>query len=91
MAQEHFRVFRLEDETPIYVGTFPGENPKEAVRKAVGVADTDGSHVYEAHVLRNTSVFETRSRKETFIDSIQQVNSADHFASSGAVATPAAS
>jgi hypothetical protein len=80
MALERFRVFRLESDTPIYVGTFEGENAKDAVRKAVGADESAGSHVYEAHVLRNTSVFETRSRKETLIDSIQHVNTADHFA-----------
>ena len=46
-------------------------------RATVGSA---GHAVYEAHVLRNTSVWETDSRDERFIDSVKQLNTQAHFA-----------
>lgn len=78
-ALEKFRVFRLEGDGPHYVGTFEGEGPKEAVNKAIYADDSGGRHTYEAHVLRNASIFETKSRDERFIDSVKQVNTQQFF------------
>ena len=90
---EKFRVFRLDedDDAPAYVGTFAAETPKEAVREAIWIDDEVGPQqrrefVYEAHVLRNASVFETRSRDERFIDSVKQLNTQRHFVENSVVA-----
>ena len=76
---EKFRVFRLEDGTPIYVGTFEGEGPKDAVNNAIYADQQGGQHLYEAHVLRNASVFDAKSRDERFIDSVKQLNTQRYF------------
>ena len=77
---EKFRVFRLDGHSPHYVGTFEGEGPKDAVNKAIYADEKGGKHVYEAHVLRNASVFDAKSRDERFIDSVKQLNTQDFFA-----------
>jgi hypothetical protein len=77
---ERFRVFRLEGDVPVYVGTFAGANAKEAVKQGVYADEAGGPRTYEAHVLRNTSVFDVKSRDERFIDSVTQLNSQQHFA-----------
>lgn len=69
---EFFRVFRVDDADFLYVGTFEGANVKEAVQKAL-YADTDGANTYEAHVVRNASVWEAKSRNERFVDTLRQV------------------
>ena len=85
-GQERSRVFRLEEEgTLVHVGTFEAPNPKEAVRRGIYADGSDGRRIYEAHVLRNASVFDATSRKEHFIDSVTQLNTQQHFAD-----TPAA-
>jgi hypothetical protein len=78
-GQEKFRVFRLDGDTPVYVGTFTGTS-KEAIKKGVFADGSAGEHVYEAHVLRNASLFDTRSRREHFIDSVTPINTQQFLA-----------
>jgi hypothetical protein len=80
-GHERFRVFRLDDDgTPVYIGTFEAATPKEAIKEGIYASGSGGQHIYEAHVLRNASLFDTRSRKEHFIDSVTQLNTQQHFA-----------
>lgn len=72
---EQFRVVRFgagaTDATN--VGVFAADNPKEAVRHAVyadGKAGVTGAQTYEAHVMRNASVWTAKSRNEQFIDEL---------------------
>jgi hypothetical protein len=78
---ERFRAFALEDDgkTPVYIGTFEADNAKDAVREAVYEDPNAGHRLYEVHVLRNTSVFETSSRNERFVDSVKQLNTQQFF------------
>ncbi len=80
---EKFRVFRLEEDAPRYVGTFAGESPKDAVNQAIYADEHGGGHTYEAHVLRNASLFEAKSRDERFIDSVTQLNTQQFFDAEG--------
>lgn len=77
---ELFRIFRRDGEGFIYIGTFEGENVKQAMQEAVYADALPGSHEYEAHVLRNASFFEAKFRDERFVDILRPVknpNSAD--------------
>jgi hypothetical protein len=78
-GQEKFRVFRLDEGTPVYVGTFTGTS-KDAIKKGIYADGSDGEQIYEAHVLRNASVFDTRSRLEHYIDSVTPINTQEFVA-----------
>jgi hypothetical protein len=82
MSQLKFRVFRLDhpDAEPAYVGTFDGDNAKDAIRHGIYADKRGGEAIYEAHVLGNASVFDARSRIEQFIDSLKQLNTQQFFA-----------
>ena len=77
---ESYRVFRVADDGLLFIGTYPGANPKEATKKA---ADHDpapaGEHVYEAHVTRNASLFRIKNRDERFTDDVRQLNTQDEM------------
>lgn len=70
---EFFRVFRRDGEGLLYIGTFEGENVKQAMQKAVYADPLPGSHKYEAHVVRNASFFEAEFRDERFVDILRTV------------------
>jgi hypothetical protein len=78
-GQERFRVFRHEGGVPVYVGTFEAATSKDAARRALQATRGEGEGVYEAHVLRNAGVFQTRSRLEQFIDSVAPLNTQEFF------------
>lgn len=73
---EKFRVLRHEsDGGLIYVGTYVGDTVKKAIRLAA--ADdarrgNPGDHRYEAHVVRNASIWDASTRNEQFIDKLTQ-------------------
>lgn len=77
---ESYRVFRVVDDGLVYIGTYGGTNPKEATKKA---ADDDpapaGEHVYEAHVIRNASLFRIKNRDERFTDDVRQLNTQEEM------------
>jgi hypothetical protein len=77
---EQYRVFRLDDGVPTYVGMFKGMNPKDAVKDGVYADESGGDRTYEVHVARNASIFTTRARDERFIDSIKQLNTQQFLA-----------
>ena len=79
VGYEKFRVFRHDENgRPEYIGTYAEPSVKDAIKKAI-YADGDGKHVYEAHVLRNASLHDGRSRKEHFIDSLTPLNTQQFF------------
>lgn len=72
---EQFRVIRIDagHADAISVGVFPADSAKEAVKQAVyvdGKAGVTGAQTYEAHVMRNASVWNASSRNEQFIDKL---------------------
>lgn len=72
---EQFRVLRFGAGATdaLNVGVFAADSPKEAVRQAVyadGKAGVTGDQTYEAHVMRNASVWNAKSRNEQFIDEL---------------------
>lgn len=73
---EQFRVFRhvSTGEVMIYIGTYDASTPREAIEHAIHDDPLTGGGihrpVYEAHVLRNASVFSAKFRNERFTDSI---------------------
>jgi hypothetical protein len=75
-APEQYRVFRLQEATPHYIGTYAAPTPKEAVRQAVFADGSTGHHVYEAHLMRNAYLFEIHSRDERFIEWARPMNTA---------------
>lgn len=92
---EQFRVFRhvSTGEVMVYIGTYETNTPREAIQHAINDDPQTGGGVhrpvYEAHVLRNASIFGVRFRNERFTDSITPMPAAERALVDNLIGDPA--